>query len=242
MAQTCAICGAKINLVQQQKLIDGNFICRKTCQAKGMKKYFDYVHADLPRVIAHNEQVETGTKIFNQIFVPNMKKLKRFGASVFVDEASGLMALAEAKYKFFIFGKYYPKACVYRIADLYGYADETVTREVNGKKETKHCVHFVFRNVNGLSDFLYEGSAKDVAKYFNKLFGIQKTLGNVGNTWKSQINAVKAAAGAVKAAVNGEEDIQDKAEGFVDAMDTMTYGDRTELVRKADEALAPFMK
>ena len=91
---------------------------------------------------------------------------------------------------------------------------------------------------------------------------IQLTHGNYGPLIRSQNREVRREAfeammgtfkkfgatmtasysGAVKAAVNGEEDIQDKAEGFVDAMDTMTYGDRTELVRKADEAPAPFMK
>ena len=29
MANKCAICGAEINLIQTQKLADGNFICRK---------------------------------------------------------------------------------------------------------------------------------------------------------------------------------------------------------------------
>lgn len=29
MANKCAICGAEINLVQTQKLADGNCICRK---------------------------------------------------------------------------------------------------------------------------------------------------------------------------------------------------------------------
>ena len=49
MANKCAICGAEINLVQTQKLADGNCICRKNCRSKGMKA-FDYVHANLPSV------------------------------------------------------------------------------------------------------------------------------------------------------------------------------------------------
>ena len=43
MANTCAICGATINVLQSQKLMDGNYICTKGCRAKGLK-YYDYVH------------------------------------------------------------------------------------------------------------------------------------------------------------------------------------------------------
>ena len=37
MANQCAICGADINLIQTQKLSDGNCICRKNCRKKGFK-------------------------------------------------------------------------------------------------------------------------------------------------------------------------------------------------------------
>ena len=39
MANQCAICGADINLIQTQKLSDGNCICRKNCRKKGFKVY-----------------------------------------------------------------------------------------------------------------------------------------------------------------------------------------------------------
>ena len=39
MANTCAICGATINVLQSQKLMDGNYICTKGCRAKGLKYY-----------------------------------------------------------------------------------------------------------------------------------------------------------------------------------------------------------
>ena len=65
----CAICGAEIGLLTEQKLADGNFICRKVCAKKGFK-VFDLVSADLDSVKAHHEQVEFGTKVWNQIFVP----------------------------------------------------------------------------------------------------------------------------------------------------------------------------
>lgn len=246
MAQKCAICGADINLVQQQKLADGQFICRKNCRKKGMTNFFDYIHGSLPDVIAHNEQVEKGTKLFEHYFVPRIKKkvkgvkIKQFGSKLFVAEDIGLMALAEPKYKFFIFGKYYPQACVYRIADLYSYKPEKVLATPDGKALNKTLVHFIFNNVEGLRDFCYDYSAKDVAKYFDGLFGIEKTLRNMGNTWKNQINAAKAMAGGISAAVGGAEDAEGKAAEAIDALNTAQFGDRTELIRKADEALAAF--
>lgn len=78
MAQTCALCGAQINVIQSQKLADGNYICRKTCQKKGIKKYFDFVEADLEDVKAHIAQVENGTRIFNDLFVPRLKRTSSF--------------------------------------------------------------------------------------------------------------------------------------------------------------------
>lgn len=213
-----------------------------------MDHYFDYVHARLPQVIAHNAQVEKGTKIFNDLFVPHMKgdkklRVKQFGPHLFVAEHVGLMALAEPKYKFFIFGKYWPQASVYRIGDLVAYKEEKATKMVDGKPEVKKYVHFGFKGTEGMADFLYEyKDFKGLSKYFDTLFGIQKTLGNIGNTWKSQINAAKAIAEGVSAVAKGDEGAGDKAFGAVEALDAAVYGDRTELNAKADAALAPYNK
>lgn len=97
MANQCAICGADINLIQTQKLSDGNCICRKNCRKKGFKSY-DYVHSNLPGVKAHLAQVERGTKLWEHYFIPRektkdkSKKLKRFGTYLYVAEDIGLMA------------------------------------------------------------------------------------------------------------------------------------------------------
>ena len=80
-----------------------------------------------------------------------------------------------------------------------------------------------------------------MSKYFDTLFGIQKTLGNIKNTWKNQINAAKAVAGAIKAVKDGTVD-EEVAENTIDALDTMQYGDRTEWIQKADAALASVEK
>ena len=121
---TCAICGAEIGLISEQKLADGNFICRKVC-AKKCYKALDLVSADLDTVKAHHEQIDFGTKVWNQIFVPLKKtknkeeKLKSLGRGeyIYVSPSTGLIAYTDDRYKIFLFGKT-TYACVYRIADL----------------------------------------------------------------------------------------------------------------------------
>ena len=146
MANKCAICGAEVNLLQTQKLADGNCICRKTCRKKGFKT-FDYVHADLYRVKDHLAQVERGTKLWNHYFISRKKtkdktqKLKRLASHLYVAEDIGLMAYIQNDYKFMMFGKT-TRACVYRIADLRAYNYENRI-ENNGAKEVlcPHGIH-----------------------------------------------------------------------------------------------------
>ena len=59
----CAICGAEVGLMSEQKLADGNYICRKVCSKKTFK-IFDKVSATLDDVNAHIAQIEKGTKIW----------------------------------------------------------------------------------------------------------------------------------------------------------------------------------
>ncbi len=245
--QTCAICGAEINVFQSQKLTDGTYICRKTCKKKGFKDY-DYMHASLPAVKAHLEQVELGTKLWETYFIPRLKtkdksqKLEVF-YPVYVAPDVGLMAYVETRYKIFIFGKS-QIACVYRIADLVGYDCETETKQnQDGKTETVTWCVLTFRNTAGLNPVKIRingpKSFEKIEKYFNTLFGIQKTLGNAKNTWKSQIEAAKSLGAAIGAAVKGEtEGLEDKAADAAAKLDTAVYGDRTELEQKADAAIA----
>jgi len=245
---TCALCGAELNLFTEQKLADGNFICRKVCVKKTLK-YFDKVEATLDSVVSHIDQVEFGTRAWNQIIVPLTKtkvkeeKLKRFGKNgeLYVSPSTGLVALTENRYKIFIFGKT-TLACVYRLADLYGYDYESEeVKNSDGKVETRHFCVLMFNNTPGLYQVRLEiRSSKefdDMAKYFDTQFGIQKTLRNAKNTWKQQMNAIKAVAGAVKAAKDGTLD-EERAEETAGALDAAIYGDRTKWIEKADAALA----
>ena len=163
------------------------------------------------------------------------------GTVIYVSPSTGLIALTENRYKIFIFGKT-TLACVYRLADLYGYEYETETvKNSEGKDETKEYCHMFFRNVEGLYEFRVNiansKSYESMEKYFDNMFGIQKTLRNSFNNAKKQLNAFKAVAGAVKAVKDGTNIEEKGAEAF-DAMDVATYGDRTEWIKKADAALS----
>lgn len=249
----CAICGAEIGLMSEQKLVDGNFICRKVC-SKQTFKIFDKVNATLGDVTAHIEQVEKGTRIWNELLLPLKKtkdktqKLKCLGTGgplLYVSPSTGLVALVETNYKFFLFGKT-QRACVYRLADLvqYDYEEETV-KGSDGKTETKEYCAMMFKDTVGMYGFrLGVGNSKSyesMAKYFDTLFGIQKTLGNSFKNAKRQMNAIKAFAGAVKAAKDGTLD-ETQAAATVGALDASVYGDRTEWIKKADGALAPYQQ
>ena len=86
----CAICGAEVALISEQKLADGNYICRKVCSKKCLK-IFNKVEATLDSVNSHIEQLEFGTKAWNQIFVPLTKtkvkeEKRKFGKTSKRDE------------------------------------------------------------------------------------------------------------------------------------------------------------
>ncbi|MBE6685905.1 MAG: DUF4428 domain-containing protein [Ruminococcaceae bacterium] len=245
----CAICGAEVGLLAQQKLADGNFICRKVC-AKKCLKHFDLIPATLDDVKAHIEQIEYGTKVWEQIFVPLQKtknkeeKLRGFGQydALVVSPSTGLVAITQDDYKFFIFGKT-TRAVVFRLADLYRYDYETeVSKDSEGKEVTKHFAHLTFNNTVGLFDFRMPCSDKldfeSMEKYLNNCFGIQKTLKNSINNAKRQMDAIKAVAGAVKEAATGGNNLEEKGSAAIDAVNANIYGDRTEWIKKADAALA----
>jgi hypothetical protein len=250
----CAICGAEVGLMSEQKLADGNFICRKVCSKKTFK-VFDKVSATLGDVTAHIAQIEKGTKIWEDIFVPLLKtknkeeKLRQIyglkGVTAYVSPSTGLMAIIENRYKFMFFGKS-TLACVYRVADLYGYEYECETsKDSEGKEIQKHYCVFQFRNTSGMYAPRIEiGSVNDhqnLEKYFNELFGIQKTLRNSMNNARRQLDALKGAAAVVKGAVTGTLD-EEQAAQAVGAVDAYFMGDRTEWIAKADAALAPYNK
>ena len=247
----CAICGAEVNLMSGQKLADGNYICRKVCRKKTFK-LFDCIPATLDDVTAHIAQVEKGTKIWNELLLPLKKsknkdeKLVQLGkGDLYVSPSTGLVALIETRYKILVFGKS-EFACVYRLADLvqYDYEEETV-KNSEGKEEKKPFCVMMFKNTTGMYGFRLEVRSKkdyeSMAKYFDTLFGIQKTLGNSFKNAKRQLDAIKGAASIVKGAVNGTMDEAQAAEA-AGSVDAYFMGDRTEWIAKADAALAPYNK
>lgn len=246
----CAICGAEIGLLSAQKLADGNYICRKVCGKKCFRQ-LDLVSATLTDVTDHHEQIDFGTKVWNQIFVPLKKtkekeeKLRQLtGLSdllVYVSPSTGLIAFVANRYKFFVFGKS-TYACVYRLADLVSYTHEEEKRtDSEGKEEVKHFMRFGFNNTKGMSNFRLGisslGQFSNLEKYLNELFGIQKTLRNAWNNGMRQVDAAKAAFAAVKAAQDGSFD-EEQAAGTMESLQAVVLGDRTEWAAKADAALA----
>ena len=249
----CAICGAEIGLLSEQKLADGSFICRKVCSKKTFK-IFDKVTATLHDVTSHLEQVEKGTKIWNEHLLPLKKsknkeeKLKCLGTGgplLYVSPSTGLVALVETRYKIFLFGKH-QLACVYRLADLiqYDYEVEEV-KNSEGKIEKKEYCYMTFKDTEGMSSFrLGIGNSKSyesIEKYFDTLFGIQKTFRNSFKNAKRQMNAISSFVGAAKAAMDGTLDEEQGAQTIA-ALDASVYGDRTQWIEKADAALASFEK
>lgn len=247
----CAICGAEVGLLSEQKLADGNYICRKVCSKKTFK-IFDKVSATLGDVNAHIEQIEKGTRIWNELLFPLKKsknkdeKLKMMGVGgtlLYASPSTGLVALVEARYKFMMFGKS-EVACVYRIADLmhYDYEEEMVQGS-DGKEEKKQYCSMMFKDTVGLYGFRLPVSGQkeyeSIAKYFDTLFGIQKTLRNSFKNAKRQLDAIKSVANTVKAAASGTLDEAQAAE-TVGALDVSVYGDRAQWIAKADSALAPY--
>lgn len=247
----CAICGAEVGLTSEQKLADGNYICRKVCSKKTLK-IFEREHATLEEVTAHIAQVEKGTKIWYDLLLPLKKakkkdeKLKVWGTGgplLYVSPSTGLVAIVETRYKFIVFGKS-QLACVYRLADLvrYDFLEERVNTS-DGKTEKKQYAYLFFKGTDGMAGFPLEVSSKGtydkLVKYFDTQFGIQKTLGNTINNAKRQINAIKTAAKAIKSAKDGTFDEAQAYETY-DVLDVTMYGDRTEWIAKADAALEPY--
>ena len=171
------------------------------------------------------------------------KSIKRNFSPIYVTPELGLMALVETRYKFMNFGKS-QHACVYRIDDLIGYDMETDTKTVDGKQQTEYFVRYSFRGTDGMTSFRvkYESASScgAVAKYFNELFGIQKTLGNAMNNWSRQKDAISSIVSAVSAASNGDEDAEDRVGAAMDALDSAVYGDRSELKTRAEAALSAY--
>ena len=249
---TCAICGAEVNLMSGQKLADGNYICRKNCGKKCFK-VLDKVSAHLPMITEHIDQIEKGTKIWNEVLLPLQKstnkeeKLVAFGTSggadLYVSPSTGLVALVETHYKIFIFGKY-QKVCVYRVGDLarYDYFEEE-KKNSEGKMEKKHFMGLIFDNTAGMAAFNLELPTKKACdaleKCFNEIFGIQKTVRNSLNNAKRQMSAIKSVAGAVKSAAQGNLDEAAVAQAMGD-VDAYVRGDRTEILKKADAVLAKY--
>jgi len=246
MAKQCAICGVQMNVFQSQKLLDGNYICSKTCMKRGLKSV-DYTKINLEQAKAHFDQVELGAKQWARFFVPRLKsadpsqKLKRF-KPLYIAEDIGLMAFKEDRYKYIFFGKT-EHFCVYRIDDLRGYDIQTSTKmKVSTKgasSKTEFFLFFYFSNVNGMKAFRCKFSRNkcySMIGYFDSLFGLKSEK-------KSVYKESQKAAGAMKEAIKGNlvspYPIENEAAytEFMKSQGQYKEGDRKVWTERADSAL-----
>lgn len=197
MANTCAICGATINVLQSQKLMDGNYICTKGCRAKGLK-YYDYVHSDLDNVKDHIHQTEVGTQIWQDLMEPLKKtrdknqKMQSFGP-IYIAPSLGLVAVIEARGGLFNTKIY---ACVYRLENLQIYKTENMPARTSGSDKDKKCVHLGFVHTKGLNDvyipFDDETRCHQCVDYLNKLFGLDDSFRSGIKKSVTQFKATKS--------------------------------------------------
>lgn len=246
MAKKCAICGAEVNMLQSQKLVDGNYICRPTCKKLGMN-ILEYQYSDLAKVKAHNEQVKRGAEMWDYFFVPRMKSgsLKNFRKSIFVAEDLGLLALKRNRYKFLFWGKT-EQFCVYRIADLYVCDVEVRSSSGKNKNSKTYHVNFYFRNVEGLTRFSIQFNRKlsyKIANYFDSLLGFETR-----NRWSRQADSIKGTFDMVKSAISGDLNLDpatmhsDAAyEEFAKKSGSLREGgNRADWIKKSDAAMQEF--
>ena len=215
MANTCAICGATINVLQSQKLMDGNYICTKGCRAKGLK-YYDYVHSDLDNVKDHIHQTEVGTKIWQDLMEPLKKtrdknqKMQSFHP-IYIAPSLGLIAVIEARGGLFNTKTY---ACVYRLENLQLYRTERMPARTSGSDKDKMCVHLGFVHTKGLNDvyipFDDETRCHQCVDYLNKLFGLDDSFRSGIKKSVTQFKATKSMWDLAKAKKNGEN-LEEKA-------------------------------
>jgi len=248
MAKQCAICGVQMNVFQSQQLSDGNYICRKTCKKPGLN-YLEYRQSDLEQVIAHNAQVERGTKLWEHFFIPRKKaaditnKLKNFHP-IYIAEDIGLIALVETRFKYLFFGKS-EHVCVFRIADLFMYDLERDTKVTNNKTKTIYYIRFYFRNVDGLFYFrkqFSQSTCKKIIRYFDELLGLPPTPDNFFDRLQNQIDMFTTFSETIKAVMSGAEFGYNKEhiEESLNKSGKLKFGDRTMWIEKADAVLKDF--
>ena len=244
--QECKNCGAVVGLLQQIKLNDGNYICRK-CASKVHPLFEPVNQRTFELYKEHLKQLEEGQLLYEKLFVPRKKhadkskRLKKIGG-LEVAKDIGLIAAVKKRGGFLFWGgvNYY---MVFRLADLfeYEYSKET-SFDINNKKNEKHFVNYAFWDTPGCSDFRVEVIGEtffiNAAKYFNECFGLKRDI-VVDDSWKKQIDNIKTAAKSIKSLFTGktEEAKTDEVVAMTEEQKKQLYGDRTEWIAKADIAI-----
>lgn len=244
----CNHCGTEVGLLQQIKMMDGNYLCRK-CAAKTHPLFAPANTRTLAIYQGHLKQLEEGKILYEKLFLPRKKaadksmRLTKLSGGMEVAKDIGLFAIVQKRGGFLFWGGtlYY---MVFRLGDLHRYdysSDQSLKSD--GKKEVKHYIHLAFWNTAGVNEcrvnISNEWNFTKSAKFFNECFGIQRNT-KAGTTLKGHIENVKMAAKSIKTLVSGDSDNESKenaVEELTQAAKNELYGDRTEWLAKADEAI-----
>ena len=247
--QVCNNCGAEVGFIQQVKMTDGNYICRK-CANITHPHFAPLNERTLTAFNEHLKQLEEGKILYEKLFIPRQKpankamKLYKVSSGIEVAEDIGLIAFSKKRGGFLMWGgtMYY---MVFRLADLfrYDYSSERTTGS-DGKVKITHFLNLAFWDTPGCNvfrlDTTSESSYRSTAKYFDRCFGLQRDLKNIGTNWKNQMADIKTAAKGIKTMLSGnanDDAKEEAAEQLSEATKRQLYGDRTEWIAKADAAL-----
>ena len=248
--QVCESCKASVGLLQQIKMMDGKYICRK-CADITHPYFAPASERTFSMYQEHLKQLEMGKLLYDKLFIPRKKpadksmKLKKFGGGcIEVANDIGLMALVAKRGGFLFWGgeNYY---MVFRLGDLYKYDYScmlTGGSDSRGKSNKKDFINLGFWDTTGCDEVKiempYDSSVVDAAKYFDQCFGLKRDYKAMFSVWKNQIGDLKKAFQKVKTSFSGKTDeSEDSAKHLTQAERFQRYGDRTEWLAKADAAI-----
>ena len=249
--QTCSQCNAEVGLLQQVKMRDGNYLCR-ACANNTHPLFAPASERSLAVYEAHLKQLEQGKILYEKLFIPRKKpadksmKLKKLGGGMIVAKDIGLLAIVQKRGVILFWGGT-PYYMVFRLADLFKYEysqERDLALGSKAKSEVKHYLNFAFWDTTGLDEFKVkmasESACTSAEKYFNECFGLNRKVKHIAGTLKGHIQDVKMAAQGLKTILSKDATDEDKvrgAEQLTQAAKNELYGDRTELIAKADAAM-----
>lgn len=243
--QNCEHCGKEIGFTSQVKLADGKYLCRDCCKEAG--NLFDHMVHTYPIYEKLLKEEKRNERIYEAV-LKGQKKSECFGAEsawyLYCYAGPGLMFFKTERGGFIGLG-------ADKIFNIYRYADLARYEEAEGNQAVDHrmkndqkYVHLIFDGDYAIRDVYMpskKGMYKNLSEYFDECFGIGgKGLRGLRNSFqKNRQDAL--AAGAIAAGIQSMlsgGDRQQAAQLITDQTKLVLQGDRTEWIRKTEQALA----